>query len=174
MKGQIRGNDQPNSKESVPTVAPGRAQRPATGAASSPIDDAMLREYLGDALTPAASARVEKALRESAELRARLEDVRQNRTDGHLHTLGAIWRRSRLTCPDRQKLGSFLLDALAPDLAAYLTFHLEVVECPFCQANLADLKAQTQAASASSPSAKRRRQRIFDTGVPLLGEGKAR
>jgi hypothetical protein len=174
MKGQIRGKDQANSQESDSTMAPGHAKQPGAGPVPSSIDDAMLRDYLSDALTPAASARVEKALRESAELRARLEDVRQNRTDGQLHTLGAIWRRSRLTCPDRQKLGSFLLDALAPDLAAYLTFHLELVECPFCQANLADLKAQTQAASAASPSAKRRRQRIFDTGVPLLGEGKRR
>ena len=111
----------------------------------SPIDDAILRSYLADALSPEESARVEKALRDSAELRGRLEEVRQNRADGQLHTLGAIWLRSRLTCPSRQQLGSFLLDALDPELASYLTFHLEVVECPFCQANLADLQAQSQA-----------------------------
>ena len=89
-------------------------------------------------------ARVEKALRDSAELRARLEDVRNNREDVQLHTLGAIWHRCRLTCPSRQQLGSYLLDALDPELAAYFKFHLEVVECPFCQANLADLEAQAQ------------------------------
>ena len=72
-------------------------------------DDETLRAYLADTLAPGAQARVEKALRESAELRARLEDVRQNRGDAGLHTLGAIWRRGRLTCPTRQQLGSFLL-----------------------------------------------------------------
>jgi len=169
MKGQIRGKDPTKEEEKGPTVAPGRAQRPAPAAEVSPIDDTMLRDYLADALPPASSARVEKSLRDSAELRARLEDVRQNRADAQLHSLGAIWRRTRLTCPNRQQLGSFLLDALAPELAAYLTFHLEVVECPFCQANLADLQAQTQAASAASASRTRQR-RILQSSRHLLGE----
>ena len=53
------------------------------------IDEVTLRDYLADALPAEAQARVEKALRDSAELRARLEDVRQNRGDAGLHTLGA-------------------------------------------------------------------------------------
>jgi hypothetical protein len=114
---------------------------------------------------------VEKALRDSAELRGRLEEVRQNRADGQLHTLGAIWLRSRLTCPTRQQLGSFLLDALDPDLASYFTFHLEVVECPFCQANLADLRAQSQTATTAHAS-KTRQHRILQSSQHLLGEDK--
>jgi hypothetical protein len=140
-------------------------------AAAAPIDDVMLREYLLDALAAEASARVEKALRDSAELRARLEDVRQNRADGQLHTLGAIWHRTRLTCPGRQQLGSYLLDALDPELASYLTFHIEVVECPFCKANLDDLKAQTQTATAASAS-KTRQHRILQSSQHLLNEDK--
>jgi hypothetical protein len=131
------------------------------------IDDETLRSYLADALPAEDLARVEKALRDSSELRARLEDVRQNRGDPNLHTLGAIWRRGRLTCPTRQQLGSFLLDALDPDLSGYLKFHLEVVECPFCQANLADLKAK-----GSQPSAvvKNRHNRILKSSQHLLGD----
>jgi hypothetical protein len=139
--------------------------------APGPIDDAMLREYLTDALGPEDSARVEKALRDSAELRARLEDVRQDRGDVQLHTLGAIWHRARLTCPSRQQLGSFLLDVLDPDLASYLQFHIEVIECPFCQANLADLKAQSQANAAAGAS-KTRHHRILQSSQHLLGEDK--
>ena len=45
----------------------------------SAIDDEILRAYLAETLTGNESARVEKALRESAELRARLELVRANR-----------------------------------------------------------------------------------------------
>lgn len=133
----------------------------------SAIDDETLRSYLADTLPAEDLARVEKALRDSAELRARLEDVRQNRGDPGLHTLGAIWRRGRLTCPTRQQLGSYLLDAVDPELAAYVTFHLDVVECPFCQANLADLKARS-----SQPSAviKSRHNRILRSSQHLLGD----
>jgi hypothetical protein len=131
---------------------------------SAAIDDETLRDYLADSLPPGELARVEKALRDSAELRARLEDVRQNRSDSQLHTLGAIWRRGRLTCPTRQQLGSFLLDALDPELASYLTFHLNVIECPFCQANLADLKSKTAQPSAAS----QRHNRILRSSQHLL------
>jgi hypothetical protein len=129
------------------------------------IDSDTLRSYLADALPAEDLARVEKALRESSELRERLESVRQNREDAGLHTLGAIWRRTRLTCPSRQQLGSLLLDALDPDLADYLKFHIEVVECPFCQANLADLKVK---AESSSPAARTRHARILNSSKHLL------
>jgi len=163
MKGEARDKGRPDADRAAD---PRRRHEP--DGAPAPIDDAMLRDYLADALAAEQSARVEKALRDSAELRAQLENVRQNRADGQLHTLGAIWRRSRMTCPSRQQLGSFLLDALDPELAAYLTFHLEVIECPFCRANLDDLKAQSQPAVPGS--AKSRHRRIFQASQPLLGE----
>ena len=131
------------------------------------IDVETLRAYLADELPAGTLARVEKALRDSAELRAQLEDVRQNRGEAGLHSLGAIWRRSRLTCPSRQQLGSLLLDALDPDLAAYLHFHIEVVECPYCQANLADLKGKAEPASTI---ARTRQHRILQSSRHLLGD----
>src|SRR3954452_15028977 len=141
----------------------------AQHAAPAPIDDAVLRNYLADNLPPSDLARVEKALRDSAQLRAQLEEVRNNREDVQLHSLGAIWHRSRLTCPSRQPLGSYLLDALDPDLASYFKFHLEVIACPFCQANLADLDAQSKAATAAQAS-KNRQHRILKSSQHLLGE----
>jgi hypothetical protein len=137
-----------------------------------PIDERALRNYLADALSPEESARVEKAVRDSAELRARLEDIRQHRNDGQLHTLGAIWHRARLTCPSRQQLGSYLLDALEPDLGSYLTFHLEVIKCPFCVANLIDLKSQTQTGGAALNASKSRQRRIYQSSRHLLGDDK--
>lgn len=135
------------------------------------IDDETLRSYLADALPAEAMARVEKALRESAELRGRLEEVRQNKGDGQLHTLGAIWRRGRLTCPTRQQLGTYLLDVLEPDLADYIKFHIEVVECPFCWANLEDLKAKS---SQPAAAVARRHNRILDaTRHQLSDEGRS-
>ncbi len=130
------------------------------------IDVEILRAYLADALPPEELARVEKALRDSAELRARLEEVRENRGDLGLHTLGAIWRRGRLTCPTRQQLGSYLLDALDPDLASYLKFHLDVIACPYCQANVADLKSKGAQVPATIQN---RHNRIVQSSRHLLG-----
>ena len=142
----------------------------AAGRHDAPIDDEALRAYLLDAMPADRMARVEQALRDSAELRERLESVRQGREDGGLHSLGAIWRRSRLTCPSRQQLGSLLLDALDPDLADYLTFHIEVVECPYCAANLADLKGK---AESSTPAARSRHAKILHSSRHLLPGDKA-
>jgi hypothetical protein len=171
MRGESKNKGKPNLDHAAAAAAAaqGRGRKPPGEAA--PIDDVMLREYLLDALIPESSARVEKALRDSAELRARLEDVRQNRADGQLHTLGAIWHRSRLTCPSRQQLGSYLLEALDPELASYLTFHIEIVECPFCKANLDDLRMQTQTTAAASAS-KNRQHRILQSSQHLLNEDK--
>lgn len=131
----------------------------------APIDDEMLRAYLAETLPAEEMARVEKGLRDSASLKARLEDVRANRPDASIHTLGAIWRRGRLTCATREQLGSYLLEVLDPDHAEYLTFHLEVVACAFCRANLADLEGQF---SADSPAVQTRHRRIFHSSRHLL------
>jgi hypothetical protein len=126
-----------------------------------------LRAYLAETLPAEESARVEKALRQSSDLRAQLEDVRQNRGDGGLHTLGAIWKRGRLTCPTREQLGSYLLDALDPQWADYITFHLDVIACPFCKANLADLRGKAAHAVVN----KTRHLRIFESSRHLLSDG---
>jgi hypothetical protein len=128
------------------------------------FEEETLRGYLAESLTAERMAAVEKSLRESAELRARLEDVRQNRGDLGLHTLGAIWRRNRLTCPTRAQLGSYLLEALDPEQTRYLTFHLTVIACPFCLANYADLKQK----SAAAPAADTRHKRFFHSSRHLL------
>ena len=132
------------------------------------VDPETLRAYLADELPAGTLARVEKALRDSAELRAQLEDVRQNRGEAGLHSLGAIWRRGRLTCPSRQQLGSLLLDALDPDLAAYLQFHIDVVACPYCQANLLDLKHKAEPAAAEVRAT--RQGRFLQSSRHLLGD----
>lgn len=99
----------------------------------------MLRDYLHDALPEAELAAVERALRASAELRAELDRVR-DREDRGEHTVGAIWRRERVSCPTREQLGGFLLGAADEGLLDYVEFHLTVIGCPYCQANLDDLK----------------------------------
>src|SRR3954452_5312803 len=83
------------------------------------ITRATLRAYLDDALTDAETARVEHGLRDSEALRTELRLVMQER-DRADHSVGAVWRRARLSCPSREQLGSHLLQALDPDLHDYI------------------------------------------------------
>lgn len=99
----------------------------------------VLRDYLNDALPDAELVAVEKALRDSAELRTLLEEVLDQEDRGE-HTAGAIWRRERVSCPTRDQLGGFLLGAGDSELLDYVRFHLDTIGCPYCQANLDDLR----------------------------------
>lgn len=99
----------------------------------------MLRDYLHDALPQTQMVEVEKALRESKELHLLLGEVRDEEDRGE-HSVGAIWRRERVSCPTRDQLGGFLLGAGDTDLLDYIQFHLETIGCPYCLANLDDLR----------------------------------
>jgi hypothetical protein len=124
--------------------------------------------YLDDALTEAEMARLEQALRSSEPLRQRLRAVMQERDRGE-HSIGAIWRRERLTCPTREQLGSYLLQVLAADFQAYVDFHLTTVACSGCLANLADL----QLLQKEPPSqVQHRRRKIFNSSAGLLRVGR--
>jgi DNA-binding phage protein len=130
----------------------------------SEITREQLHAYLDEALGEAETARVEQALRDSDALRKQLNQAMQERDRGE-HSLGAVWRRERITCPSRETLGSYLLQVLDEAEQDYLTFHLETVGCPFCLANLADLEALRQ---EPAPRAKERRRRIFQTSAGFL------
>ena len=132
------------------------------------FSDAELVAFLDEALPPARASELETQLRDDAQLRDRLVTVRGRETAG-LHTLGAIWRRSRLSCPSREDLGQYLLGTLEPDQDDYLRFHLETVQCRYCQANLDDL--QTAASADQDQSEQRqnkRRKRYFQTSAGYL------
>jgi hypothetical protein len=101
----------------------------------------MLRAYVSDALPDAELVSVERSLRESADLRALLRDVIEQEDRGE-HTAGAIWRRERISCPTRDQLGGFLLEAGDPELLEYIHFHIEEIGCPYCRANLDDLRSR--------------------------------
>src|ERR1041384_4901830 len=79
--------------------------------AMSDITREQLHAYLDDALSDAETAKVEQALRDSEPLRRSLRQAMQERDRGE-HSLGAVWRRERLTCPTREQLGSYLLQVL--------------------------------------------------------------
>jgi hypothetical protein len=124
----------------------------------------LLDAYLDDALDEGEAAQVEHALRGSEALRRLLRMVIQERDRGE-HSLGAVWRRERLSCPTREQLGSYLLRVLDAELHEYIDFHLSTIGCPFCQANLADLRARQQ---EPGPTVEERRRRIFESSAGYL------
>jgi hypothetical protein len=126
-----------------------------------------LHAYLDDLLDDPETARIENLLRTSAAVRNQLAKVRDDRDRGE-HSLGAVWRRERLSCLSREQLGGYLHGVLDADLHRYIDFHLKTVVCPSCHANLDDLREKQAESTAQS----RRRKRYFETSARLLKEAR--
>lgn len=124
-----------------------------------------LRAFLTDSLPEAEAAEVEKRVRDDAAVASLFAEV-QGEEDRGEHSIGAIWRRAHVSCPTRDQLGGYLMQALDDDLIDYIDFHLKTVGCAYCAANLDDLK-QKQAAAAND-GAKKRRQKIVNSSAGLL------
>lgn len=56
-------------------------------------------------------------------------------------TVSTLWREERVSCPHRDLLQAYLDQALPSEAQIYVTFHVEEIGCPFCAANLEDLRA---------------------------------
>ena len=128
----------------------------------------LLHGYLDDALSDAEIAHVEQSLRESEALRRLLRVVIQERDRGE-HSVGAIWRRQRLSCPSREQLGSYLLQVLEHPMLDYIDFHLRTIACPYCLANLADLQSLQK---EPPPKTQERRRKFFESSAGYLHVGK--
>jgi hypothetical protein len=129
-----------------------------------PFSREQLTAYLEDALCDSETAQVEQALRQSEALRLELRGLMGERDRGE-HTIGAIWRRKRLTCPSREQLGNYLLQVLDSDGQDYVEFHLRIIGCAFCLANLTDLEALQKEPPTQT---QQRRKRFFESSAGLL------
>lgn len=123
-----------------------------------------LEAYLDEALPAEQMARIEQAARCDGDLLRQLSRIHARRDCGG-HSLGEIWRTHRLSCPSRERLGSYLLSALDDDEAAYIRFHLETIGCRYCQANLGDLQAQQREQPAAAEG---RRKKYFQSSAGRL------
>lgn len=128
--------------------------------------DAELTAFLDEALPPDLMARLEVQLRDDPALSARLARLCEAR-DSDTLSLGSLWRQSRLTCPPRGKLGSYLLGVLPPEEADYLHFHLETLGCRACQANRDDLLREQAEAEAHTTQ---RRRKYFESSAGKLAK----
>jgi hypothetical protein len=123
-----------------------------------------LHGYLDEALSEGDTAAIERALRNSQSLRQVLRGVMLERDRGE-HTVGAIWRRHRLSCPTREQLGSHLLGVLDEGLLDYIRFHLETIGCSYCQANLTDLQSRQREPATQTQA---RRKKLYNSSAGLL------
>ncbi len=132
--------------------------------------DSELSAYLDEDLPQDRMSEVENALRNDQSLVDRLTAIVGQR-DAGLHTLGAIWRRERLSCPDREQLGSFLLGILDDSQADYIRFHLSTIGCRVCNASLEDLRTQHAAAEDVAATESRRRKYFQSSAGYLSSNG---
>lgn len=77
-------------------------------------------------------------------------------------TVARVWRKERLTCLKRGTLGSYLLGVLEEPWRSYTQFHLDVVGCPMCVANLADMEEETGERSRGTTD------QIFQSSIGFL------
>ena len=131
---------------------------------SENISESDLEAYLDEALPPEQMGDIESVLRDDQSIAQRLTAV-IGRRDAGVHSVGDIWRNGRLSCPDRDQLGSFLLGALSDETEDYIRFHLETVGCRYCGANLEDLQSQQ---TLTQSEIQGRRQKYFQTSAGLL------
>src|SRR5688572_14313009 len=129
-----------------------------------------LEAYLDEALPAEEMARIEDLLRRQPELLDELATI-NSRRDAGVHSLGEIWRRHRLSCPPREQLGGLLLGTLSKQQSEYLRFHIDVVGCRFCKANLSDLERQQAEAAETTQS---RRRKYFQSSAGYLPPGSPR
>jgi hypothetical protein len=120
------------------------------------ITIAELEAYLDEALPADQMAAIEAALRTQPDLLEQLAAINRRR-DAGVHSLGEVWRRHRLSCPTREELGRYLMQAMDAEHAEFIRFHLEVSGCRFCAANVQDLERRL----AETPDASHTRQRRY-------------
>ena len=126
------------------------------------VTDAMLHAFLEEQLPPQELSAIEQLLRDDLALQKRLLSILERENHG-VHTIGAIWRRNRISCPSRERLGSFLLGALDESERNYIQFHVEELGCQYCKSSLIDL--QSEQAPEQEQHATKRRQRYFESSV---------
>jgi len=123
-----------------------------------------LEAYLDEGLSPDEMAAIEDRLRNDPELGKKLVQI-HGRRDAGIHTLGEIWRRHRLTCPNREQLVMYLDQRLPAEESKYIEFHLNQVRCRLCVASYEDICISRQDEDDETGS---RQQRILDRSSTYL------
>jgi len=126
-------------------------------------DDELLA-YVDERLSPDFCAAIEHSLRLNSSLGERLKALLSLRDHGDF-SVGELWRQHRLSCPPRAVWAAYIDQRLGDGLCQYLRFHVELVGCRVCLANLDDLKRQE-----ASTDAERRTRKFFQSSAGNLSQ----
>jgi len=77
--------------------------------------------------------------------------------------LTSVWESERASCPKRTTLGKFTLGILPPNWDDFVSFHVRVLGCCFCVANLDELTLPPAATESAEVE-----QRLFTSTVGFL------
>ncbi|HEY0981204.1 hypothetical protein [Schlesneria sp.] len=124
--------------------------------------DEELLAYADERLSSERSAEIERALRNERLIQDRFVALLSERDRGQT-SVGEIWRQGSLSCPSRSVWEAFVTGRLGDGLTQYLKFHVEVIGCRPCAANLADLSHH-----AHFPESERRTRKIFQSSAGHL------
>ena len=97
-----------------------------------------------------------------------LDETQDSPSAGADITVARVWREQRLTCLKRSTLGSFLLGVLDEPWRSYTQFHLDVVACPMCVANLGDLEAGEDGSGPLQERSPEDNEAMFQSSVGFL------
>jgi hypothetical protein len=136
---------------------------------ASTITAAELEAYLDEALPAGKMAAIEAALRQDPQLLEELTNVARRR-DAGVHSLGEVWRRHRLSCPTREELGRYLMQAMDAEQQDFVRFHIEVSGCRYCAANVEDLQRRMDEAAETANT---RQRRYFQSSAGYLRSKKS-
>lgn len=125
-------------------------------------DDELIA-YIAEELSLRRSKELENRLKDSGRERLRLSKLLLSLDDQPL-SLAQIWRERRLSCPPRSTWQAYLAEEIHGEYKSYLQFHLDVMECRYCAANLADLQTSDES------QAEGRVRKIFATSVGQLNQ----
>lgn len=124
--------------------------------------DEELLAYADERLSSQQCVEIERALRDERPLQERLVALLSQRDQGQV-SVGEIWRKGQLSCPSRSVWAAYVTGRLGDGLSRYLQFHVEVIGCRVCAANLADLNRLDQ-----STDSERRTRKIFQSSAGKL------
>ena len=86
--------------------------------------------------------------------------------------LSEIWFRDHISCPHGAHLAGYRASTLEADALEYVSFHVEELGCPHCQARLE--QGVLEGSEEGRQTMRRSRQRVGEATLVLLNElGKA-
>jgi hypothetical protein len=115
-----------------------------------------LRELAAYVETGVAEAGLEEHVRDCEACREAVETLEDEVMSLQI-SISELWFREHVSCPHRDILGRYARGELDAEAASYVRFHVEDLECAWCQARQAELEAGSTAEGRRRLAASRSR-----------------